>query len=128
MRLVRALSVMLLIAGALSAAAQTVTVSTDGPVKSLAAARDAARPLVVLAGHLDTVPPAGAPPAELRDGKILGRGSCDGGEMAPPFVHLPDDGEDGACRLDLRLAFRCTRGFGAAGAWRGAGGGPADRE
>jgi len=39
--------------------------------------RAPARPLVVLAGHIDTVPRAQAPEPELRDGRIVGRGSVD---------------------------------------------------
>lgn len=35
------------------------------------------RPIVVLAGHIDTVPRGEAPEPALRDGRVVGRGACD---------------------------------------------------
>jgi succinyl-diaminopimelate desuccinylase len=35
------------------------------------------RPIVVLAGHVDTVPRGAAPEPALRDGRVVGRGACD---------------------------------------------------
>ena len=35
------------------------------------------RPIVVLAGHIDTVPRGEAPEPILRDGRVMGRGACD---------------------------------------------------
>jgi succinyl-diaminopimelate desuccinylase len=35
------------------------------------------RPIVVLAGHIDTVPRGDSPEPALRDGRVVGRGACD---------------------------------------------------
>lgn len=51
---------------------------------------DPERPLIVLAGHIDTVPRGEAPEAELRDGVVVGRGSSDMKAGVAVMLHLAE--------------------------------------
>lgn len=66
------------------------------------ATADAARPLVVLVGHVDTVPPLEEDDPTIRDDEVLGRGAADmKGGVA---VMLELAGDPGPSDLDVGLA------------------------
>lgn len=50
------------------------------------------RPLVVLAGHLDTVPRQGQGPARIKDGRLIGLGSTDMKSGLAMMIHILEDG------------------------------------
>jgi succinyl-diaminopimelate desuccinylase len=58
---------------------------------SLVAGRRSGRPLIVLAGHLDTVPDQGQGPAEIRKGRLHGLGSADMKAGLAVIIHLLED-------------------------------------
>lgn len=49
------------------------------------------RPLIVLAGHLDTVPRQGQGPAKIEDGRLVGLGSTDMKSGLAMMIHLLED-------------------------------------
>jgi succinyl-diaminopimelate desuccinylase len=63
------------------------------------------RPLVVLAGHLDTVPPQGNAGARLEDGKVFGLGSTDMKAGDAVMLALHESLDPAGLRFDLALVF-----------------------
>ena len=63
------------------------------------------RPLVVLAGHTDTVPPQGNAKSRLEDGKLYGLGTTDMKAGDAVMLALADTIDPDALRFDLALVF-----------------------
>ena len=58
---------------------------------SLVVGEATGRPLVLLVGHLDTVPPQGQGPAKIEDGRLSGLGSADMKGGVAVMIHLLED-------------------------------------
>ncbi|HKX76071.1 MAG TPA: succinyl-diaminopimelate desuccinylase [Acidimicrobiia bacterium] len=58
---------------------------------SLIAGHRTSRPLVILAGHLDTVPSQGQGPARVEDGRLYGLGAADMKGGVAVMIHLLED-------------------------------------
>lgn len=59
------------------------------------------RPLLLLVGHIDTVPRQGQGPAELVDGRLVGLGAADMKGGVAVMVHLLEDGQVRAGPFDV---------------------------
>ncbi|HSR44694.1 MAG TPA: succinyl-diaminopimelate desuccinylase [Acidimicrobiia bacterium] len=60
---------------------------------SVVIGRSTGKPLVLLVGHIDTVPAQGQPPAFVRDGMLYGLGTSDMKSGLAVMVHLLEDPE-----------------------------------
>ncbi|MCU0314217.1 MAG: succinyl-diaminopimelate desuccinylase [Solirubrobacteraceae bacterium] len=91
------------VAGRLARRASGETLRSGHAVVWRAPARG--RPLVVLAGHLDTVPPNGEARARLADGRLYGLGATDmkGGDAV--MLGLVETLDPAALRFDLACVF-----------------------
>lgn len=63
------------------------------------------RPLLVLAGHVDTVPPQGNERARIDDGKLFGLGSTDMKSGDAVMLSLLEGVDPSACRFDVAYVF-----------------------
>ncbi|MFP5333141.1 MAG: succinyl-diaminopimelate desuccinylase [Acidimicrobiia bacterium] len=61
--------------------------------RSLVVGRPTGRPMVLLVGHLDTVPSQGQPPATIDDGVLRGLGAADMKSGLAVIIHLLEDGD-----------------------------------
>src|SRR2546423_1065961 len=67
--------------------------------------RTAGRPLVVLAGHVDTVPAQGNLPGRIEDGAVIGLGASDMKGGVAVMLELADWALTGELELDLGFVF-----------------------
>lgn len=58
---------------------------------SLVVGERTGKPLVLLVGHIDTVPPQGQAPAQIRDGRLHGLGSTDMKGGVGVMIHLQEE-------------------------------------
>lgn len=63
--------------------------------------RRTGRPMVLLLGHLDTVPPQGQPPAYIQEGRVYGLGASDMKSGLAVMLHLLDDADVAAGPYDV---------------------------
>jgi succinyl-diaminopimelate desuccinylase len=68
---------------------------------SLIAGRRTGRPLLLLVGHLDTVPSQGQEPARIADGRLYGLGAADMKAGLAVMIHLLEDPEVAMGRRDV---------------------------
>src|SRR5207249_7010355 len=67
--------------------------------------RTAGRPLVLLAGHVDTVPAQGNLPGRIEDGAVIGLGASDMKGGVAVMLELADWALAGELELDLGFLF-----------------------
>lgn len=76
-------------------ATRLMRVRGDSAVKrianSLVVGESTGRPIVLLAGHLDTVPPQGQGPAKVEEGRLTGLGAADMKGGVAVMIHLLED-------------------------------------
>ncbi len=63
------------------------------------------RPLLVLAGHIDTVPRGDSPEPALREGRVVGRGACDMKAGVAALLHLAETLDPAAGFADRVFVF-----------------------
>ena len=68
------------------------------------------RPLIVLAGHIDTVPRGDAPEPGLQDGRVMGRGACDMKAGVAVMMNLAEELPARAGFADRAYVFYTGRG------------------